>query len=137
MEIFAPYQEPDEEEYEWSAGEESPTTGTQYGVAESQCMENVAEDLHDDNEDVWSRQQHPDELMEMMKQTAEERDAYRDELEVLRDNCIALEEERSQLLSKVGATLPLHSSLRSTLYGRKKKQLMTIYPVKSNDELKA
>ncbi|MCI4393743.1 hypothetical protein PGIGA_G00161010 [Pangasianodon gigas] len=95
------YQEPVREEDEWHAGEESPTTETQYYIAESHSMEEVGEELHDDNEEVWSLQQQQDELMEMMKQTAEERDACREELELLRDHCTALEDERSQLLSKL------------------------------------
>lgn len=122
-EIFEPYQEPVQEDYEWSAGEESPTTETQYCTTESQCMEEVSEELEqDDNEDVWSLQQHQDELMEMMNQTAEERDAYREELEALRDHCKNLEDERSQLLNKVGTTIPLHYTHHITLhqYGKNK-----------------
>ncbi|XP_026788143.1 MORC family CW-type zinc finger protein 3b isoform X2 [Pangasianodon hypophthalmus] len=95
------YQEPVQEEDEWHAGEESPTAETQYYIAESHSMEEVGEELHDDNEEVWSLQQQQDELMEMMKQTAEERDACREELELLRDHCTAVEDERSQLLSKL------------------------------------
>ncbi|MCJ8747959.1 hypothetical protein PDJAM_G00159440 [Pangasius djambal] len=95
------YQEPVQEEHEWHAGEESPSTETRYCAAESHSMEEVGEELHDDNEEVWSLQQQQDELIEMMKQTAEERDACREELELLRDHCTALEDERSQLLSKL------------------------------------
>lgn len=113
-EIFELYQEPVQEEDEWYAGEESPTTETQYCIAESYSVEEVREVLHDDNEEVWSPQQQQDELMEMMEQMAEERDACREELEQLRDHCTALENERSQLLSKVGTIILLHFQLSST-----------------------
>lgn len=119
MERFEPYQEPVQEEDEWNAGEQSPNTETQYCTAESPCMEEVAEELHDDNEEVWSLRQQQDELMEMMKQTAEERDACREELEVLRDHCDAMENERSQLLSKVGTIILLLCPLGCTEYGTK------------------
>ncbi|XP_060754800.1 MORC family CW-type zinc finger protein 3b isoform X2 [Neoarius graeffei] len=98
-EIVEPYQEPVWDEDEWYAGEESPTTETQYCIAESYSKEEVRKVSHDDHE-VWSLQQQQDELMEMMEQMAEERDTCREELEQLRDHCTALENERSQLLSK-------------------------------------
>ncbi|KAF4075187.1 hypothetical protein AMELA_G00231580 [Ameiurus melas] len=96
MERFLPYQEPVQEEDEWYAEEESSATESQCCIADLSSME-----LHDDTEEVWSMQQQQDELMELMKQTAEERDACREELELLRDHCTALEDERSQLLSKL------------------------------------
>lgn len=105
---FQPYQEPFQEEDQCYAGEKSPTTDTQYCIADPHSMEEVGEELHDDNEGVWSQQQQQDELMEMMKQMAEERDACREELVVRQDHCTALEDERSQLLSKVGTNLILH-----------------------------
>ncbi|XP_058235919.1 MORC family CW-type zinc finger protein 3b isoform X2 [Hemibagrus wyckioides] len=98
---FKPYQEPVQEEDEWYATEESPSTENQYCTVESHSMEEEGEELHDDNEEQWRLQQQQDKLMDMMEQTAEERDVCRKELELLRDHCTALEDERRQLLSKL------------------------------------
>lgn len=108
MERFRARQEPVQDEDKWYAAEESPSTETQFCIAESNSTEEAAEGLQDDIEEVWSLQQQQDELMEMMKQVSEERDACREELEVLRDHCAALEDERSQLLSRVGTIILLH-----------------------------
>ncbi|KAK3511192.1 hypothetical protein QTP70_032230, partial [Hemibagrus guttatus] len=98
---FKPYQEPVQEEDEYYATEESPSTETQYCTAESHSMEEEGEELHDENVEEWSLQQQQDKLMDMMEQTAEERDVCRKELELLRDHCTALEDERRQLLTKL------------------------------------
>lgn len=111
---FKPYQEPVQEEDEWYATEESPSTENQYCTVESYSMEEEGEDLHDDNEEEWRLQQQQDKLMDMMEQTAEERDVCRKELELLRDHCTALEDERRQLLSKVETITPSHLQLGST-----------------------
>lgn len=113
-ERFEPYQELVHEEDEWYLGEQSPSPETQHCTAESHSVEDVAEELHDDDEEMWSLQQQQDELMEMMKQAADERDACREELEVLRDHCNALEDERSQLLIKVGTIILLYRQLSFT-----------------------
>lgn len=101
IEIFKLYQVPVQEKDEFNTEEESTSTEKQYFIAESNSVEQVGEELHEDNEEVWNLQQQQDELLEMMKQTAEERDACREELELLRDHCAALEDERSQLHCKV------------------------------------
>lgn len=119
MERFQAYQQPVQDEDKWYAAEESPSTGTQFCIAESNSTEEATEELQDDIEEVWSLQQQQDELMEMMKQVSEERDACREELEVLRDHCTALEDERSQLLSRVGTIILLHCQLRFTYNGTK------------------
>ncbi|XP_060716967.1 MORC family CW-type zinc finger protein 3b isoform X1 [Tachysurus vachellii] len=96
------YQEPFQEEDEWYASEESPSTETQYCTAESHSMEEEEEELCDNNEDEWSlQQQQQDELVEMMEQTVEDKEVCRNELELLRNHCTVLEDERSQLLSKL------------------------------------
>lgn len=46
-------------------------------------------------------QQWQEEIMELMHETAEERDVCRRELEVLREHSAALVDERSQLISRV------------------------------------
>ncbi|KAF7689536.1 hypothetical protein HF521_012889 [Silurus meridionalis] len=112
MEIINQSQEPVQED-EWCAREDSPTIETQYSLAASHCTEEVGEESHDDGEEVWSLQQQQDELIEMMKQTAEERDTYREELELLRDHSTALEDERSQLLSKLERMEEERASLSS------------------------
>ncbi len=47
-------------------------------------------------------QQWQDELMELMSETAAERDACRQELEALGEHSAALEDDRNQLISRVG-----------------------------------
>ncbi|XP_016346643.1 MORC family CW-type zinc finger protein 3-like isoform X4 [Sinocyclocheilus anshuiensis] len=60
---------------------------------------------HDDDEEeecnLAEAQQWQDELMELMHKTAEERDACRQELEVLREHSAALEDERNRLISRL------------------------------------
>ncbi|XP_052459923.1 MORC family CW-type zinc finger protein 3b isoform X1 [Carassius gibelio] len=64
---------------------------------------------HDDDEEeeeeeecnLAEAQQWQDELMELMHETAEERDACRQELEVLQEHSAALEDERNQLICRL------------------------------------
>lgn len=107
-------QEPFQKEDEWYTSEESPSTETQYCTAESHTIEEEEEELCDNNEDKWSLQQQQDELVEMMEQTEEDREVCMNELEMLRNHCTALEDERSQLLNKVGTVTLSHRQLGST-----------------------
>ncbi|XP_017554501.1 MORC family CW-type zinc finger protein 3b isoform X2 [Pygocentrus nattereri] len=106
IESFEAYQEPVEvDEEEWHGTETSTTTETSYhstpeGIAESDCKQDWEAEAHNAEEELWSLKHQQDELMEMMREAVEERDACREELEVLRDHCSALEDERSQLLSR-------------------------------------
>uniref|UniRef100_A0AAR2J377 CW-type domain-containing protein n=1 Tax=Pygocentrus nattereri TaxID=42514 RepID=A0AAR2J377_PYGNA len=122
IESFEAYQEPVEvDEEEWHGTETSTTTETSYhstpeGIAESDCKQDWEAEAHNAEEELWSLKHQQDELMEMMREAVEERDACREELEVLRDHCSALEDERSQLLSRVRVKstpnkLPLHVQL--------------------------
>ncbi|RXN32140.1 carbonyl reductase [NADPH] 1-like protein [Labeo rohita] len=67
-------------------------------------------------------QQWQDELMELMHETAEERDACRQELEVLREHSAALEDERIQLISRLESVEEDKSRL-STLCDQLRSQL--------------
>ncbi|XP_047658678.1 MORC family CW-type zinc finger protein 3b isoform X2 [Tachysurus fulvidraco] len=109
-----PYQEPfQKEDDEWYASEESTSTETQYCTAESHTMEEEEEELCDNNQDEWSLPQQQDELVEMMEQTAEDKEVCTNELELLRNHCTALEDERSQLLSKLEKMEEQKASLSS------------------------
>lgn len=64
----------------------------------------VDDEEEEEEEEEWNLtevQQWQDELMELMNETAEERDLCRQELEVLREHGAALEDERSKLISRV------------------------------------
>ncbi|KAL6481615.1 hypothetical protein MHYP_G00096950 [Metynnis hypsauchen] len=106
IESFEAYQEPvEEDEEEWHDTEKSITTETSYhstpeGIAESDCKQDWEAEAHNAEEELWGLKHEQDELMEMMREAVEERDACREELEVLRDHCSALEDERSQLLNR-------------------------------------
>ncbi|KTG45718.1 hypothetical protein cypCar_00008694 [Cyprinus carpio] len=96
----------------------SSGTGREYSSAAEQIIELplknekkwvVHHEGHDDDEEeeeeeecnLVEAQQWQDELMELMHETAEERDACRQELEVLREHSAALEDERNQLISRL------------------------------------
>lgn len=66
--------------------------------------EGHVDDEEEEEEEEWNLievQQWQDELMELMHETAEERDLCRQELEVLREHSAALEDERNKLISRV------------------------------------
>ncbi|XP_073698670.1 MORC family CW-type zinc finger protein 3b [Garra rufa] len=96
----------------------SSGTGREYSSAAEQIIELplknerkgvVHHEGHADDEEeeveekcsLTEVQQWQDELMELMHETAEERDACRQELEVLREHIAALEDERSQFISRL------------------------------------
>ncbi|KAI7811040.1 putative MORC family CW-type zinc finger protein 3-like [Triplophysa rosa] len=98
MEGFESHQRP-------AAPEEMREADASFGTGEEYCSD--AEEiiaspltnekrgvLHDEEE--WAK----DELVELMQRAVEERDACREELEVLREHSAALEDEKNQLINR-------------------------------------
>lgn len=90
-ERFELFQEPVEtSEEEWHETEESATTETGNHLTPEKV-----------NEELWVLQRQQDELMELMKEVVEERDACKEKLEKLRERCAKLQKGRSQLVNRV------------------------------------
>ncbi|XP_055060587.2 MORC family CW-type zinc finger protein 3b isoform X1 [Misgurnus anguillicaudatus] len=97
---------------EMCEGDASFRTGEEYSSAVEEIIASPLKNekrgvLHDEMEDEdeeWSlaeAQRWQDEPMELMQKAVEERDACREELEVLREHGAALEAERKQLISRL------------------------------------
>ncbi|XP_067260407.1 MORC family CW-type zinc finger protein 3b [Chanodichthys erythropterus] len=87
--------------------------------------EGHVDDEEEEEEEEWNLievQQWQDELMELMHETAEERDLCRQELEVLREHSAALEDERNKLISRLERVEEEKTSL-SALCDQLKSQL--------------
>ncbi|XP_016415599.1 MORC family CW-type zinc finger protein 3-like [Sinocyclocheilus rhinocerous] len=115
MERIESHQGPTTAAEETCERDASSGTGREYSSAAEQIIELplknekkwvVHHEGHDDDEEeecnLAEAQQWQDELMELMHETAEERDTCRQELEVLREHSAALEDERNRLISRVG-----------------------------------
>lgn len=91
-------------EYSSSAEQiiELPLKNEKKGVVHHEGHVDDEEEQEEEECNLAEVQQWQDELMELMNETAEERDACRQELEVLREHSAALEDERNQLISRVG-----------------------------------
>ncbi|KAI4897370.1 hypothetical protein NFI96_017359, partial [Prochilodus magdalenae] len=128
IERFEPYQEPfEEDEEEWHDTSESTFTETGYhatpeDIVESDCKQAVEAEVCNPQDELWSLQQQQNKLVEMMREAAEERDACRKQLEVLQDHCATLEDEKSQLLSRLEQLTEEKASL-STLGDQMKCEL--------------
>ncbi|XP_065151483.1 MORC family CW-type zinc finger protein 3b isoform X3 [Paramisgurnus dabryanus] len=96
---------------EMCEGDASFRTGEEYSSAVEEIIASPLKNekrgvLHDEMEEdeEWSMaeaQRWQDEPMELMQKAVEERDACREELEVLREHGAALEAERTQLISRL------------------------------------
>ncbi|XP_007251410.3 MORC family CW-type zinc finger protein 3b [Astyanax mexicanus] len=93
-ERFEPYQEPVEEDEEGQEREELTSTDLPQSDSKQE-----SENACDTEEELW--RQEKDRLMDMLREAVEERDMCKEELEVIRGQCAALEDGRSQLLSRL------------------------------------
>ncbi|XP_051751646.1 MORC family CW-type zinc finger protein 3b [Ctenopharyngodon idella] len=85
----------------------------------------VDDEEEEEEEEEWNLievQQWQDELMQLMHETAEERDLCQQELEVLREHSAALEDERNKLISRLERVEEEKTSL-SALCDQLKSQL--------------
>ncbi|XP_043092394.1 MORC family CW-type zinc finger protein 3b isoform X2 [Puntigrus tetrazona] len=80
---------------------ELPLKNEKKGVVHHEGHVDDEEEQKEEECNVAEVQRWQDELMELMNETAEERDACRRELEVLREHSAALEDERNQLVSRL------------------------------------